>query len=150
MTMRSVIMGYVIVLIFHHISLLRKSSRLFIMCSISAGIGSSGSMCRPVGMWCNAAVTVGRERWLRHGLVVVFLCNLLRIGRWSELSIDNVCQEHELMRDSDANDTSGNLGSAFGGTLVGGIQAEDCIVGSRIRVLGVVRRCAIEDLYPLL
>ena len=40
----------------------------------------------------------------------------MRIGRWSELSVDSVCQEHEVMRDADANanETSGELGSAFG------------------------------------
>ena len=43
----------------------------------------------------------------------------MRIGRWSELSVDSVCQEHEVMRDADANDTSGELGYALGGTLVG-------------------------------
>ena len=43
----------------------------------------------------------------------------MRIGRWSELSVDNVCQEHEVMRDADDNETSGELGSALGGTLVG-------------------------------
>ena len=43
----------------------------------------------------------------------------MRIGRWSELSVDSVCQEHEVMRDADANETSGELGSALGGTLVG-------------------------------
>ena len=41
----------------------------------------------------------------------------MRVGRWSELSVDSVC--HEVMRDADANETSGKLGSAFGGTLVG-------------------------------
>ena len=51
---------------------------------------------------------------------MVFICNLMRIGRWSELSVDRVCQEHEvMMREVDANETSGELGSAFGGTLVG-------------------------------
>ena len=33
----------------------------------------------------------------------------MRIGRWSELSIDRVCQEHEMMRDADANETSDEL-----------------------------------------
>ena len=37
----------------------------------------------------------------------------MRIGRWSELSVDMVCQEHEVMREADANETSGELGSAF-------------------------------------
>ena len=33
--------------------------------------------------------------------------------------MDSVCQEHDVMRGADANETSGELGSAFGGTLVG-------------------------------
>ena len=55
----------------------------------------------------------------RPGLEGVFICNILRIGRWSALSVNSVYQEHEAMRDADANETSGELGSAFGGTLVG-------------------------------
>ena len=43
----------------------------------------------------------------------------MRIGRWSESSVDRVCQEHEVMRDADVNETSGELDSALGGTLVG-------------------------------
>ena len=50
--------------------------------------------------------------------MAVFICNLMRIGRWSELSVARVCQEHEVMREVDANETFGELGSAFGGTLV--------------------------------
>ena len=59
-------------------SLLRRSSRLLIMSSISAGTASSWSLWRPVGMWCDAALSrtvrkifsslwqfVGRERLLR-------------------------------------------------------------------------------------
>ena len=59
-------------------SLLRRSSRLFITSSISAGTGSSWSLWRPVGTWCDAALSrivrkifssrwqsVGRERLLR-------------------------------------------------------------------------------------
>ena len=44
----------------------------------------------------------------------------MRIGRWSELSVNSVFQEHEVMRDAvaDANETSDKLGSAFGGALV--------------------------------
>ena len=42
----------------------------------------------------------------------------MKIGRWSELSVDRVCQKHEVMREIDANGASGELGSAFGGTLV--------------------------------
>ena len=60
------------------VSLLRRLSRLFITFSISAGTGSSWSLWRPVGMWCDAALSrtvrkifsslwqyVGRERLLR-------------------------------------------------------------------------------------
>ena len=59
-------------------SLLRRSSRLLITSSISAGTASSWSLWRPVGMWCDAALSrtvrkifsslwqsVGRERLLR-------------------------------------------------------------------------------------
>ena len=43
----------------------------------------------------------------------------MRIGRWSELSVNSVYQEHEAMREDDANETSAELDSAFAGTLVG-------------------------------
>ena len=96
----------------------------------------------------------------------------MRIGRWSELSVDSVCHEHEVMRDADANETSGELGSAFGGTLVGlsqlRIPLSDPLIESaiflpfvsvdleyhdgwcalkspRIRVSGVVKSCSIEE-----
>ena len=39
----------------------------------------------------------------------------MRIGRWFELSVDGVCKEHEVML---IRLHSGELGSAFGGTLV--------------------------------
>ena len=96
----------------------------------------------------------------------------MRIGRWSELSVDSVCQEHEVIRDADANETSGELGSALGGPLVGASQLRipwsDPLIESaiflplasvdpeyqdgwcalkspRIRLSFVVRRCSIED-----
>ena len=47
------------------------------------------------------------------------VCNLIRMGRWSELMVVCVCPSDELMREADANDTSGELGSAFPGSLVG-------------------------------
>ena len=49
----------------------------------------------------------------------------MRIGIWS----DSVCQEHAVMRDADANETSDKLGSAFGETLVG-LSVENTIVRS--------------------
>ena len=47
------------------------------------------------------------------------LCNPIRMGRWSELMVVCVCHSDELMREANANDTSGELGLAFPGSLVG-------------------------------
>ena len=47
------------------------------------------------------------------------VCNPMRMGRWSELMVVCVCHWDEVMREADANDTSGELGSAFPGSLVG-------------------------------
>ena len=46
-------------------------------------------------------------------------CSLFIFYKWSELNVDRVCQEHDVMMEVDDNETSGELGSAFGGTLVG-------------------------------
>ena len=45
--------------------------------------------------------------------------NPLRMGRWSDLMVVCVCHADEVMREADANNTSGELGSAFPGSLVG-------------------------------
>ena len=47
------------------------------------------------------------------------VCNPIRMGRWSELMVVCVCYSDEVMREADANDASGELGSAFSGSLVG-------------------------------
>ena len=47
------------------------------------------------------------------------VCNPIWIGRWSELMVMCVCHSDEVMREADANDTSGELGSAFPGSFVG-------------------------------
>ena len=47
------------------------------------------------------------------------VCNPIRMGRWSELMVVCVCHSDEVMREADANDTSGELGSEFPGSLVG-------------------------------
>ena len=47
------------------------------------------------------------------------VCNPIRMGRWSELMVVCVCHSDEVMREADANDTSGELGSEFTGSLVG-------------------------------
>ena len=35
------------------------------------------------------------------------VCNPIRMGRWSELMVVCVCHSDEVMREADANDTSG-------------------------------------------
>ena len=50
---------------------------------------------------------------------VAVVCNTIRMGRWSELMVLCGCHSDETMRDADANDTSGELGSEFPGSLVG-------------------------------
>ena len=47
------------------------------------------------------------------------VCNPMRMRRWSELMAVCVCYSDEVMREADANDTSGELGSALPGSLVG-------------------------------
>ena len=47
------------------------------------------------------------------------VCNPIRMGRWSELMGVCVCHSDEVMREADANDTSGEQGSALPGSLVG-------------------------------
>ena len=47
------------------------------------------------------------------------VCNPIRMGIWSELMVVCVCHSDEVMREADANDTSGELGSEFPGSLVG-------------------------------
>ena len=47
------------------------------------------------------------------------VCNPIRMGRWSELMVVCVCHSDEMMSEADANDTSGELGSEFPGSLVG-------------------------------
>ena len=46
----------------------------------------------------------------------------MRIGRWSEPRFVFVCQLAEVIREADANDTSGELGLALPGNLVGESQ----------------------------
>ena len=46
----------------------------------------------------------------------------MRIGRGFELRVDKVCQEHEVMREDDVNETSVGFGCDSAGTLVGVYQ----------------------------
>ena len=52
------------------------------------------------------------------GFVEDSICILMRIGRWSEPSVVLVCQLEEVMREADANETSGEEGKALLGSLV--------------------------------
>ena len=45
------------------------------------------------------------------------VCNPIRMGIWSELMIVCVCHSDEVMREADANDTSGELGRHYQGAL---------------------------------
>ena len=42
------------------------------------------------------------------------VCNPIRMGRWSERMVVCVCHSDEVMREADANDTSGELGHSQG------------------------------------
>ena len=53
------------------------------------------------------------------GVIVTSICKLMRIGRWSEPRFFFVYQLVELIREADANETSGVLGLALPGNLVG-------------------------------
>ena len=53
------------------------------------------------------------------GDYVTVVCNPIRMGRCSELMVVCVCHWDEEIREVDANDTSGELRSAFPWSLVG-------------------------------
>ena len=55
-------------------------------------------------------------------LIVRSICKLIRIGRWSELRFVFVCQLVEVIREADANETSGEDGLALPSNLVGESQ----------------------------
>ena len=56
------------------------------------------------------------------GVIVTYICKLMRIGRWSEPRFVFVCQLVEVIRKDTASETSGELGLAFPGNLVGESQ----------------------------
>ena len=83
-----------------------------------------------------------RVRW-GMGLIVRSICKLMRIGRWSELRFVFVCQLVEVIREVDANETSGEDGLALAGSLVGKSQLRiqklepDIIVSNRVNLVSV-------------
>ena len=50
---------------------------------------------------------------------MVVVCNTIMVGRWYELMVLCVCHSDEVMREVDANDTSGEVWSEFQGSPVG-------------------------------
>ena len=52
------------------------------------------------------------------------VCNPIRMGRWYELMVVGVCHSDEVMREADANDTSGELGSALHENVFGTAKLE--------------------------
>ena len=52
------------------------------------------------------------------GLIVRSICKLIRIARWSEPRFVFVCQLVEVIREADANKTSGEDGSVLPDSLV--------------------------------
>ena len=57
-----------------------------------------------------------------NGEIVTSICKLRRIGRWSAPRFVFVCQLVEVIREADANETSGELGLALPSNLVGESQ----------------------------
>ena len=57
-------------------------------------------------------------RWC-IGLIVKSICKLMRIGRWSEPRLVFISQLAEVIREDDANETSGEDGFVLLGSLVG-------------------------------
>ena len=61
------------------------------------------------------------------------VCNPIRVCKWSELMVVCVCHSDEVMREADANYTSGELRSALPGSLVG--ESEMMRAGSQVFAL---------------
>ena len=82
----------------------------------------------------------------------------MRIGRWSEPRFIFVCQLVEVIREADANETSGEDGLALPGSLVGEsqlripkLESEDIILSNRVPLVSVeleyhAEWCALK--YP--
>ena len=77
------------------------------------------------------------------GLIVRSICKLMRIGIWSEPRFVFVCQLVEVVREADANETSGEDGLALPGNLVGEFQLRkpnlepDIILSNRVPLISV-------------
>ena len=74
------------------------------------------------------------------GLIVTFICKLMRIGRWSEPRFIFVCQLVEVIKEADANEISGELGMALPGNLVG---------ESQLRIPKLEQDTMLSNIVPL-
>ena len=90
------------------------------------------------------------------GLIVRSICKLMRIGRWSEPRFVFVCQLVEVIREADANETSGKDGLALPGSIFGESQLRipklepDIIFSNRMPLVSVeleqhAERCALKS-----
>ena len=73
-------------------------------------------------------------RW-DMGLIVMSICKLMRIGRWSEPRFLFVRQLIEVIREADDSETSGEDGLALPNSLVGESQVNNTEVGARYHIL---------------
>ena len=65
---------------------------------------------------------------------IAVVCNSIMIGKWYELMVVCVCHSDEVMREADANDTSGELGSAFSWSLMGESTFVTAKLESRVKL----------------
>ena len=75
------------------------------------------------------------------------ICKLMRIGRWSEPRFVFVCQLVEVIKDDDANKTSGELGLALPGNLVGESQFRIPKLEPDIMLSNIVPLVSVENEY---
>ena len=119
------------------------SSRALILSNISTGTGSVLIRCLPecicrdatfrqfvgsrlllslssISLRYRSQFAFFRLKLVRWGMgfIVRSICKLMRIGRWSEPRFIFVCQLVEVIREADANGTSGVDGLALPGILV--------------------------------
>ena len=83
------------------------------------------------------------------GLIVRSICKLIRIGIWSEPRFVYVCNLVEVIREDDANETSGEYGLALHGSLVN-LQLRipklepDIIISNRVPLVSVELEYHVE------
>ena len=81
---------------------------------------------------------------------MTYICKLMRIGRWSEPRFVFVCQLVEVIREAAANETSGELGLALPGNLVGESQFRIPKLEPDTMLLNIVPLVSVELEYHLL